>query len=308
MKVVSYYNVVPTVNNNKEKYLLLQNFVNGVNAAGDTGILHKGYNLLDCDVGLIQGWQHEVGKSAPHLKLRQSVIDRTQNKHVVTADSNLFLYQTKTNQPHCYLRYSFNGIFPNTGNYCDTIIDPNRWTQIQRDTGARIENARRGNHIVLCCQRNKGWSMGGYDVVNWIHNTVKEIRKFSPRHIVVRAHPGDKKARVYLDPRRSPVRNIPNLTISPLGTPLETDLQNAWCVVNHNSSSIVGPIIKGYPAFITDPSKSQCAEVAHHGFKRLEKPKEFDREAWLQRISMFHWKLSELNDGTCWRHMRQFVQ
>jgi hypothetical protein len=308
MKVVSYYNVVPTVNNNKEKYLLLQNFVNGVNAAGDTGILHKGYNLLDCDVGLIQGWQHEVGKNAPHLKLRQSVIDRTQNKHVVTADSNLFLYQTKTNQPHCYLRYSFNGIFPSTGNYCDTIIDPNRWTQIQRDTGARIENARRGNHIVLCCQRNKGWSMGGYDVVNWIHNTVKEIRKFSPRHIVVRAHPGDKKARVYLDPKRTPVRNIPNLTISPLGTPLEQDLQNAWCVVNHNSSSIVGPIIKGYPAFITDPDKSQCAEVAHHGFKRLEKPKEFDREAWLQRISMFHWKLNELNDGTCWRHMRQFVQ
>jgi hypothetical protein len=41
MKVVSYYNVVPTVNNNKEKYLLLQNFVNGVNAAGDTGILHN---------------------------------------------------------------------------------------------------------------------------------------------------------------------------------------------------------------------------------------------------------------------------
>ena len=40
----------------------------------------------------------------------------------------------------------------------------------------------------------------------------------------------------------------------------------------------------------------------------IEKPKEFDREAWLQRISMFHWKLSELNDGTCWRHMRQFVQ
>lgn len=308
MKVVSYYNVVPTVNNNREKYLLLQNFVNGVNAAGDTGILHKGFDLLDCDVGLIQGWQHEVGKNAPHLKLRQSVIDRTHNKHVVTADSNLFLYHTKTNQPHCYLRYSFNGIFPNTGNYCDTIVDPNRWNQIQHDTGVRIENARKGKHIVLCCQRNKGWSMGGYDVVNWIHNTVKEIRKYSPRHIVVRAHPGDKKANVYLDPRRTPVRNIPNLTISPLGTPLEQDLQNAWCVVNHNSSSIVGPIIKGYPAFITDPEHSQCAEVAHKGFKFIEKPKEFDRETWLQRISMFHWKLSELQDGTCWRHMRQFVQ
>ncbi len=86
------------------------------------------------------------------------------------------------------------------------------------------------------------------------------------------------------------------------------DLLKCWAVVNHNSSSIVGPIVKGYPAFVTDPERSQCAEVAHYGFEDIENPKEFDREKWLQRISMFHWKLSELRDGTCWRHMREFVQ
>lgn len=308
MKVVSYYNVVPTINNNKEKYLLLEKFVNGVNAAGDTGILHKSNSLVNCDVGIIQGWQHEIGKNAPHLKLRQSVIDRTHNRHVITADSNLFLYHTKTNQPHCYLRYSFDGVFPNTGNYCDSDPDPKRWQQIQNDLGVRLEEPKRGKHIVLCCQRNKGWSMGGYDVVSWIQNVVKEIRKYSPRHIIVRAHPGDKKAGVYLNPRNSPIARLPNVSISKHGTPLEADLVQCYAVVNHNSSSIVGPIIKGYPAFITDPSKSQCAEVAHHGFEHLESPKQFDRERWLQRISMFHWSLRELEDGSCWRHMRQFVQ
>lgn len=308
-RVTSYYNVVPTVNNNREKYLLLEKFIQGVNAVGDIGTLHKGYNLLDCDVGIIQGWQHEVGKSAPHLQLRQAVIDRTKNKHVITADSNLFLYHTKTNQPHCYLRYSFNGVFPNTGNYCDDKPDPKRWLQIQSDLGIRMENARRGKHIVLCCQRNKGWSMGGYDIIEWIANTVKEIRKYSPRHIIIRAHPGDKKAKDYLNPRNSiKLKYLQNVSISRLGTPLEADLANAWCVVNHNSSSIVGPIIKGYPAFITDPERSQCAEVAHHHFQFIENPQEFDRERWLQRISMFHWKLTELSDGTCWNHMRNYCQ
>jgi hypothetical protein len=311
MKVVSYFNVVPTVNNNREKYLLLENFVQGVNAVGDTGILHKGFDVLDSDVGVIQGWTHEIGKSAPHLKLRQQVIDTQgamKHKAVITADSNLFLYHTKTNQPHCYLRYSFNGVFPNTGNYCDTNPDPNRWQQIQNDLGVRLEEYKKGKHIVLCCQRNKGWSMGGYNVTDWIVNTVKEIRKYSDRHIIVRAHPGDKKARVYLNPRSNPVKHLPNVSISQFGTPLEQDLLKCYAVVNHNSSSIVGPIIKGYPAFVTDPERSQCAEVAHYGFEDIENPKEFDREKWLQRISMFHWKLSELQDGTCWRHMREFVQ
>ena len=86
-----------------------------------------------------------------------------------------------------------------------------------------------------------------------------------------------------------------------------TDLHKAWAVVNHNSSSVVGPIIQGYHSFVTDSTHSQCADVSHDDFHRIESPKEFDREAWLQRISMFHWKFDELRNGTCWRHMRQFI-
>ena len=76
----------------------------------------------------------------------------------------------------------------------------------------------------------------------------------------------------------------------------------------HNSSSIVGPIIQGYHAFCTDPEKSQCAKVSNTDFSKIEMPVEFDRQSWLERISMFHWKFSELSDGTCWRHMRNYCQ
>ena len=100
MKVVSYYDVVPSKNKSQEKFDILTKFVQGVNAAGDTGVLHRGTSLIDADVGVIQGWQHERGKNAPHLRLRQSVIDCTKNKHVVSADANLFLYANKTNKPH----------------------------------------------------------------------------------------------------------------------------------------------------------------------------------------------------------------
>ena len=126
MKVVSYFNVVPTKNKSQEKINILTKFVTGVNAAGDIGVLHQGNDLVNADVGFIQGWQHESGKNATHLQLRQRVIDCTANTHVCTADANLFLYASHHNLPHHYLRYSFNGVFRNTGNYFDNNVDPLR--------------------------------------------------------------------------------------------------------------------------------------------------------------------------------------
>ena len=310
MKVTSYLKVVPTKNTSEEKTDLLIKFIQGAQRCGDVGVVHNGTNLLDSDVAVIQGWQHERGKNSEHLILRQNIIDSqiSKKKYVITADSNLFLYANKSNKPHHYLRYSINGIFPNTGIYCDDYIDAKRWQQIQQDTGITLEDKKhKGKTIVLCVQRNGGWSMGNLDVHTWIVDTVKKIRQYSDRTIIIRAHPGDKKAQSYLL-QKNKFNHLSNVILSEFGKPLEDDLRQAWAVVNHNSSSIVGPIIQGYHAFITDPVKSQCAEVAHTDFKYIDNPQNFDRQRWLERISMFHWKFSELEDSSCWRHMRNYCQ
>jgi len=308
MKVVSYYSVVPSKNKSQEKFDILTKFIQGVNAVGDTGILHKGHNLIDADVGVIQGWQHDRGKNASHLQLRQAVIDRTKNAHVCCADANLFLYANKTNSPHHYLRYSFDGVFPNTGEYFDNNPDPKRWQQISQDTGINLESIKtNGSYILICAQREGGWSLGSKSLDKWLLDTCMQIRKYTDRPIRVRLHPKDNQTN-----RRAPeiarlLRQIPSATISSNRDSFEADLKDCWAVVNHNSSSIVGPIIQGYPAFITDPTTSQCAEVAHHGFDKIENPDTFDRQRWLERVSMFHWKFSELEDGSAWKHMRQYV-
>jgi hypothetical protein len=309
MKVVSYYSVVPSQNRSEEKFNILKKFVIGVNAIGDTGILHDGYNIVDADVGVIQGWQHEAGKNSLHLRLRQSVIDTQilKNRFVCTADSNLFLFSNKSNAPHHYLRYSFNGIFPNSGIYFDNNPDPLRWQQIQTDTGIFLEDYKTtGKNILICLQRNGGWSMGKKTVITWLFETIEKIRKHSDRPIVIRPHPGDKKASYYLNSEM--FKKISNVELSNFNTSFEQNLQNTWAVVNHNSSAIVGPIIQGYHAFITDPDKSQCSDVANIDFSKIENPNMFDRQKWLERISMFHWKFSELENGTAWRHMRNYCQ
>ena len=312
MRVVSYYNVVPSVNKSQEKFDILTKFVKGVTAAGDEGILHTENTVVDADVGVIQGWQHQQGKSGAHLQLRQRVIDTQlqQGRRVCTADSNLFLYANKSNKPWHYLRYSFDGVFPNTGIYFDDAPNPKRWQQISRDLGIKLESQKKlGKNIVVCLQRNGGWSMGRIAVVDWVVDTVNKIKQHTDRTIVLRPHPGDKKAfQTYIPQLSQRFKNDPQVKISGQTTPLETDLNKAWAVINHNSSAIVGPVIQGYHAFITDPDRSQCAEVAHTDFGLLESPSEFDRQSWLERISMFHWKFSELEDGSAWRHMRNYVR
>lgn len=308
MKVVSYLKSVPSKNNNLQKTELLKKFINGVNACGDTGVIHNGSDAIDSDVALIQGWVHQDFRTS-HLMLRKKIIDtqKHNNKFTATADANLFLYHDKANT-HGYLRYSFNGVFPNTGIYCDRPIDPCRWIQIQKDTGIEIKpHKTKGKTILLMLQRNNGWSMGGVDVQDWAINTIKKIRKHSDRPIVVRPHPGDKHAKKYLHTSVTRIKNLYNVKIS-LDQIIDNDLHKAWAVVNCNSSAIVGPIINGYPAFVTDPKTSQCSEVAHTDFSQIESPQEFDRQRWLERISMFHWKFSELEDGTAWQHMRNYVR
>jgi hypothetical protein len=306
LTVAIYHKSVPAGNKNLEKPAILTNFAQGVRCVGDNVIDVDTLNYTDATVGVIQGWTHEKTERL-HLVLRQQVI--AQQPYTVAADSNLFLYKNKSN-PCNYLRYSFNGIFPNTGTYCDTEIDARRWRWIKRDLGLDLKDYRStGSHILLCLQRNGGWSMDGIDVQDWAIQTVKTLRLYTDRPIVIRAHPGDKSSQQYLD-TNNPLYRLHGLgiSISATGRTLEQDLHNAWAVVNYNSSAVVGAAIEGYPVFVTDPSRSQCQDIANTDLSQIETPNLPNRLPWVERISMFHWKFTELANGVCWQHMRKFVQ
>jgi hypothetical protein len=303
MRVISYIKTVPAKNSKPQKEILLHDFIQGVNAVGDNGDVYYGNDVLNCDVHVIQGWVYEQTYS-PHLKLRKSIIESP--GHTVTADANLFLYHNKEN-PWGYLRYSFNGIFPTTGNYCDSKVDGMRWEKIKRTTGIVLEPYKmNGSHIVLLAQRRGGWSMKGYDVIEWLDRTIQTLQQYTDRPIIIRGHPGDKRAKEYLS-KDCHLLRYKNVKISPPTQPLEIDLLNAWAVINHNSSAAVGPAIKGHNVFLTDPKDSQCREIANTDLTQIEQPKQFNREAWAKRISMSHWNFEELKSGEAWSWMRQFI-
>lgn len=302
MKFVAYLNGCPPGPKNKHKQALLWDFVQGVNSVGDQGILHQTRELLKADVAFIQGWVHQKSSTTPHLMLRRSVIDyqRDHKNRLLVADSNLFNY-IDGNAKKDYIRYSFDGVFPTTGNYFNEMYLTKRWEQIFKNKNITLKPWRtQGNHILICTQRNGGWSMKGLDVPTWLDNIVNEIKKYSSRPIIVRGHPGDKYHKQYIDQKKYTLSNKPLLA---------QDLANAHAVVTYNSSPGVASAIEGVPVFVTDPDPkvSQAYEVANTDISQIENPKTFEREQWLAKLAMSHWNNEEIKSGEAWKHIRQFV-
>ena len=304
--VASYLMGIPPGNTNPEKPQIIVNFIEGVWATGDKGQIVCDYTPVSADVAVVQGFVHPGSKNGQHLKLRKDVFEKQQrdSKRSIIVDSNLFLYADKGNSKK-FLRYSYDGIFPSTGEYCNANPDPARWELVSQRLGIKLKPWRNtGKDILICCQRDGGWSMGGKALMPWLVSTVQQIRKHSDRRIVVRFHPGDKNV---INHKRMLARyRLPNVIVSHAENLLQ-DFATAHCVINFNSSPAVAAAIEGVPTIVLDPKNSQAADVSHHSLDDIENLKEFDRELWIHKMAQMHWTLDELKDGTAWKHLRKWA-
>ena len=301
MKVAIYRSAVPAKTKNQFKRDLLTNFALGVSASGDEAIVVDSHEVVAADIAVLQGW---IGfKSAPHLDLRKQVIDfqRQRGQHVVVIDSNLFGFLEPADFNR-YLRYSVNGIFPTTGYYFDSQIDPGRWQEI-KDNYSFAEHKWQKNlngSILICLQRDGGWSMGGVKVIDWLSNLLPKIRQHSQRPIVVRGHPGSLKTLVEVTAR------FPDVEIS-RNEDIRQDFDRAWCTVTYNSSPGVASLLYGIPVIVTDPvpQRSQAWPWASTDLAMIEQPWRPDRTEFYNKISQCHFATRSLSNGRAWQFMRQ---
>ena len=306
ISVASYLMGIPPGNKNPEKPQIIVNFIEGVWNCGDKGQIVCDYTPVDTDVAVVQGFVHPGSKQGEHLKLRKAVFEKQQRdgKRSIIVDSNLFLYADKGNT-NKFLRYSYDGVFPNTGEYCNDRPDPARWDLISKRLGIKLKPWKTsGTSILICCQRDGGWSMNGNSLMPWLIKTIQQIKKHTDKRIVVRFHPGDKNI---LNHKRMLARyKLTNVVVSHSDSILQ-DFANAYCVINANSSPTVAAAIEGVPSIVLDPAHSQAAEVSHHKLSDIENLQEFDRELWIQKMAQMHWTLDELKDGTAWKHLRKWA-
>jgi hypothetical protein len=239
------------------------------------------------------------------LAFRRKIIQEQKRigKHVLAIDSNLFLYRDPLNSKH-YLRFSLNDVFPTTGNYFTDRVDPKRWQQIKTDLNIELQPWKtNGKYILICLQRNGGWSMGGLDVMDWCNKTINKIKEHTDRTIVVRTHPGDKRAHQYIKKLKDP-----GVLISKKANIID-DFANAWATVTYNSSPGVASAIEGVPVFVTDlnPKISQAYSVSNLDLSKLESPDTPDRQLWIERLAMSHFNFDDLKTGLAWNIIKEYL-
>lgn len=294
MKIAIYLAAVPQ-NKNAIKLAVLRRFGEGARRCGDTVEIVENVNIVNSDVAVMQGFVHQ-DISRPHLLLRRNILDS--NPNTVVIDSNLFQFSNSELQNY-YLRYSLNGIFPTTGFYFDNKLDPARWQSISQRLGINLVPYRsNGSHILVCLQRVDGWSMCGVDVQRWLDKTVKRIRSYSNRPIVVRKHPGDR--------RQNSLTFSKDYTISTSPSILD-DFKNCWATVTYNSSPGVASLITGVPVFVTDPvpQQSQTWPICNTDLSQIENPLMPDRQEWIDSVCQSHWNDDEVASGEAWRFLRE---
>ena len=98
MRVIGYTKVIPPGKSSKpnkpnHKLEIIRNFISGVRVSGDNGLVYDGFDIMQCDVAVMQGWMHENSQAVPHINLRRSIASNTANKRFITADANLFLFK-----------------------------------------------------------------------------------------------------------------------------------------------------------------------------------------------------------------------
>jgi hypothetical protein len=303
MNVGIFYNSISNPAKFSNKVMLMDNFATGVRALDDTVIEYRDNALPDqqLDAGFVLGYTLEDN-------FRKKIINslRSQKTHRVFVDSNILHYARSEHEWH---RYSLNNVYPNSGVYF--FQDPNlaKWAHYSSWHGAELQPWRRGangQHILILCQRPKGWNMFGIDQDAWLEKIISKIRKIDrKRPIRVRMHPGDGTRLKQIEKLQK--RHGNDIQISTADN-IQQDLVNCWCTVGYNSTPNVVARIEGVPGYIEDPAHSWADQVSFYNLEDIVDPIMPDRTDWVHAIANIHWSNQEVIAGDLWRSIRAYIE
>jgi hypothetical protein len=296
--VVVYASSLPRVADRSRKTEVLEAFVAGAQAQGARVLLQREPQIVPARLAVILGWVGTKIRGA-HIQLRRDVIDhqRVSKNLIMPIDGSCFKFVDDHSQ---FLRYSLDGVFYNRDRYANANSTVSKWNQIQQVLGLQLQPWRaQGDHVLVCLQRDGGWSMKGTDMTAWTVNTVRRLRELTSRPIVIRAHP---KHRIDL----SVLSDLTGVRQSLHGTDLTQDLAGAWAAVFYNSSASVAAVLAGIPVFATD---DDCVawRMANPDLAQIENPCMPAREQWLYDLSAAHWTDAESRSGAIYRHFLDLI-
>lgn len=286
--VVVYLSSLPKIADRNRKTEVLRAMAVGTQALGMTVFEQHQREVVPARLAVILGW---VGANirGPHIQLRQNVIAQQQRngQRVMAIDGSCFKFADRDS---VFLRYSLDGVYYNTSNYANRDSTDHKWQQIRSELNLGLAPWRTtGEHVLICLQRDGGWSMKGVDMRDWVRATVKTLRQHTARPILIRPHPKCPIDLADLTCKR-------DIYVSVSESTLQDDIRGAWASVFFNSSACVASILAGVPVFAADPD---CVawQIANSDLCYIENPRLPERQPWLNDLAAAHWTDAESRQG-----------
>jgi hypothetical protein len=289
---------VLNLNKHPRKESCLQSFADGAKLLGANVHVENSYKYTPSKLAVILGWVTQ-DKTTPNVLLRQQIVEEQKKigGRTMCIDAGCWKYADLENR---FLRYSLDGPFYDQAEYANKHSDSKPWKKISKSLQIDIKPWRtKGRHILICMQRDGGFSMKNLDPVVWLDQKIKEIRQYTDRPIIIRPHPGKPQ-----DFSKFVQSNI--TVMDSKSVPLTHSMHKAWAAVFFNSSSAVAAICEGIPIFIDD-SSCVAKAVANMSIKNIENPEMFERDQWLFDLAAAHWNDDDGKTGRIYQKFRPFL-
>lgn len=157
---------------------------------------------------------------------------------------------------------------------------------------------KQGDYILITTQNENSFAWKEGNMVVWVENLIKEIKKHTDRKILLRPHP-----------RFEISSNLVEINHpKKIGNYDETDLKDiinkSHCVINYNSNPGIDSVLSGTPLFCHESSLSYDVsnKFNFHNIENLEYP---NKDKWIPFISHTEWLQEEIEKGIPWQRIKQ---
>jgi hypothetical protein len=305
---VVYVSSVANVKKHSRKSQCLESFATGVASSGAQVHVERDYVYTPSRLAVMLGWA-TTNTGGQNITLRKQVIaeQRRRGLETMCIDASCWKYIDDGSR---YLRYSLGGPFYDRAEYANHNSDAAKWDEISRVLDIKLQppQTNPNGHILICMQRDGGFSMKSLNPLEWLNGKIREIQQHSTRPIMIRPHPGDYRPDEFHKWKKRQAKNDHSIVVAdPLTTQLADNLNGAHAAVFFNSSASVAAVCAGIPVFVDDVSCVAWA-VANHDISQIETPATFDRKQWLYNLSAAHWSDQDAQAGLIWQKFLPYLK
>ncbi|MCB4393861.1 hypothetical protein FZZ91_00625 [Synechococcus sp. HB1133] len=139
---------------------------------------------------------------------------------------------------------------------------------------------QKGSKIIVCPPTD--YFCEAHGTYGWLNSTLKQLRKYTDRKIVI---------------RKKPTEGCESIS-------LREQLQSAYALVTHSSNVAIESVCLGTPVFVS--SASAASFVGQTNLAQIENPIYPDRENWVNNLSYCQFSYEEIRNGSFWNIFKHY--